>query len=92
LDLIQPLIDAEYLINAYANRRIDKGSDDHRMLVFLYVDGVPQHCQNHRDMKAELFREIFMQGSKGWERLMQIMKLLDDHDSGKDHHLHCPDT
>jgi hypothetical protein len=71
---------------------IVEGSDDHRVLVFLYVHGVPQLLQNNLDKKAELFREILTQGSKGRDRLMQIVKLLDDHHAGKGHHLHCPDT
>jgi hypothetical protein len=86
LDLIQPLI------NADGNGNVVQGSDDHRMLVFLYVHGVPQLLRNRTGQKAELFREILTRQSEGRERLMQIVKLLDDHEVGTDHHQHCPDT
>jgi hypothetical protein len=86
------LIDAEPLINADGNGSLVEGSDDHRMLVFLYVHGVPQLLQNNPDKKGELFREILTQGSKGRERLMQIVKLLDDHEAGTHKHRYCPDT
>jgi hypothetical protein len=81
LNLIQSLIDAD------GNGSIDKDSIDHRMLVFLYASGVPQHFHYNPDKKVELFREILAEGSEGRERLMQILQLLDDHDTGNDHHL-----
>jgi hypothetical protein len=82
----------QHLIDADGNGNVDKNSAEHRMLVFLYDRGVPQHFQYNPDKKAELFREILTEGNEGRERLMQILQLLDDHDTGNDHHLHCPDT
>jgi hypothetical protein len=62
------------------------------MLVFLYVHGVPQFLRNRPDKKAEPFQEMLTQGSSGRDRPMQIVKLLDDHHAGNNHHLHCPNT
>jgi hypothetical protein len=96
LDVIQPLIDKEIkpLIKEGKIEECVEGSENHLMLIFLFARGVPQYLEENKKTKekAELFIEILTEGTKGRERLVQLMKLGTDHDAGKDHHPHCPDT
>jgi hypothetical protein len=96
LDEIDPLIKAEIdpLIKEGKIEKYVEGSEDHLMLIFLFVRGVPQYLEEKKETKkkAELFTEILTEGNKGRERLLQIMKLGSDHEAGVDHHQHCPNT